>query len=1281
MAREMRTLYIANYVLFASLGAVQGILPHYYSSAQDGMLWVVSTLKNESHAMACRRAGALPISSDIDSQNIRITWNADKVAEVAKGLDCYNAEDWRPLQGCCTPGLWFNKESGQCFTHLYSTTFANYGWFDSDNFPVYSCSMPTNDTSGSISIDSAYYSSTTESVAIYGSGISSLSPYIELGNQFCSNSQVCGDICLSCQSNEDACSVGSICLDMWGNGHRCYPYCAGDEDTSCPCGSTCITVSVHSQDTSDARNIQICLPIEKGDQYYYDNDAACEAFSKVGSNGSPLESVTCKLPTISSILPYTVLKSKYSKVDMAAVEVTITSGQNNFGSTEYPLTELKTLLASCINDADCFDGDICTIEHCSQDEGKCIVVRQADCVSSSRAIQQQQTPYKYLMYTKNAPQKIADFEERMRCRNVSNSDCFVDWSQSTISSVDDYPSQTVALQFDFPYFGNVFSTVSLNPNGLLQLPPVLPCEDYTDSFKCIVYSTQSNVISLWASDWDFKSAENSSVSYAFSTLANGTTTARSAVHVLYANAVRWTQDTRKKNMSTFSASLYDDGSMVVRYHSVSNNKNADDVFGLQGNRLSSTLPTSNSLAVRYHSESIDASLVKDSTELTFCLANSIGCIVSSCVSANETIDIRWGGHSCDALSGNVSLWCAFGGGLAYTTPTFLTIDNSHKVPGILRCPVPEMPLADGTIFAVDIVFSVGINPSELTSNDGASLSSLGTVRGVYRNQYNEIAHASLMGRYYGRNDSADVTRPQCGCSPLPAFTDSVCDALLVCGGVNETKDCAGTAFGSAYYDSCGTCAGGTTRKIPSSGCSSPPPIEMLTMKLFTQVLVLVGVVFLASLTVSSMSYYIRMTLLRRGLVPGAERFAFDYEAELARIQNESLATAQPTAGRGLSSFECDALGEIKYNKVKSSDKDLAGDIEMGELAKLANKEGDHSVDIAPKTGKSVQLQLEDRAPGTEADPDSSMEPLPTECSICLVDFEIGEECRKLPEPCGHLFHKRCIDRWFQVSAQCPMCKRSIRQMLYGEDHSTGSESSQNTGSRSASGASANVVNVNLRQREIEHILDLLHGHSGRRHSHRRGFGLNNSSSSASSSANSSASDGNLLDTSTGSAGASQHADNSDGPADAESVTQLRRSIIMNLMANIGRGRRSSHRYNRVHSNDSSASSSRAHLGAGSSSSSSSSSNPMHPSIINLPGRAAASSSSLGGRLIRNSAGREADDQNEMSSVPLLSSSNDNLSNSSTSSTSSIEETGSVPAPAASDRSEYSRLASTAPDNI
>lgn len=47
------------------------------------------------------------------------------------------------------------------------------------------------------------------------------------------------------------------------------------------------------------------------------------------------------------------------------------------------------------------------------------------------------------------------------------------------------------------------------------------------------------------------------------------------------------------------------------------------------------------------------------------------------------------------------------------------------------------------------------------------------------------------------------------------------------------------------------------------------------------------------------------------------------------------------------------------------------------------------------------------------------------CAICMCDYENEEEYRVLP--CGHDYHKGCIDQWLKKKALCPLCRTWINQ--------------------------------------------------------------------------------------------------------------------------------------------------------------------------------------------------------------------------------------------------------------
>jgi len=46
------------------------------------------------------------------------------------------------------------------------------------------------------------------------------------------------------------------------------------------------------------------------------------------------------------------------------------------------------------------------------------------------------------------------------------------------------------------------------------------------------------------------------------------------------------------------------------------------------------------------------------------------------------------------------------------------------------------------------------------------------------------------------------------------------------------------------------------------------------------------------------------------------------------------------------------------------------------------------------------------------------------CPICIDNFKENEYFRELS--CKHVFHKKCIDRWFKKDhSDCPMCRTKI----------------------------------------------------------------------------------------------------------------------------------------------------------------------------------------------------------------------------------------------------------------
>jgi len=59
-------------------------------------------------------------------------------------------------------------------------------------------------------------------------------------------------------------------------------------------------------------------------------------------------------------------------------------------------------------------------------------------------------------------------------------------------------------------------------------------------------------------------------------------------------------------------------------------------------------------------------------------------------------------------------------------------------------------------------------------------------------------------------------------------------------------------------------------------------------------------------------------------------------------------------------------------------------------------------------------------------PDSSSVTQQT-CMICLNDFSIGDDCRRLP--CRHVFHGSCVDEWLRRCTDCPICKANVDRAI------------------------------------------------------------------------------------------------------------------------------------------------------------------------------------------------------------------------------------------------------------
>jgi hypothetical protein len=464
--------------------------------------------------------------------------------------------------------------------------------------------------------------------------------------------------------------------------------------------------------------------------------------------------------------------------------------------------------------------------------------------------------------------------------------------------------------------------------------------------------------------------------------------------------------------NTFSTSLYDDGSIRLRYHKLESTPHYGDSFGLWGSHVSQI----DARGAHYHMENISYDDLANETDIVYCPLSALACVVESCVYPGSQVSLQWNMSTCTALETGIQAVCVFGSGLG-ETPISTTDED-----GVVSCEVPtNSDVPDGSIITLDIEYRLIVGKADI-SEYTLKPTVLGShsVYGKTVGVGGEHANHQLMLRYHSSDTEA---RASCGCSPVARLSSKTCDSASVCGGINSTRDCFGTPFGTAYIDSCGTCAGGLTRVSPSSYCGLNiiDLAQISAVKFLTETILLITLVCCMSFLLSTMSYIVRAALARRGILRDHMDFnAADY------IPNNMNVLPRRVARTGLSRQEREALEEFTYSDLEWRTRQRSSHDAEEELV-------DSTVIVSGVTGVGVSRS---RSGSTISNEDlnaiDSLESTPPpECSICLMEFAEGDTCRILPHPCNHIFHSGCIDEWLKQALCCPMCKRNIREMIHG----------------------------------------------------------------------------------------------------------------------------------------------------------------------------------------------------------------------------------------------------------
>ncbi len=137
----------------------------------------------------------------------------------------------------------------------------------------------------------------------------------------------------------------------------------------------------------------------------------------------------------------------------------------------------------------------------------------------------------------------------------------------------------------------------------------------------------------------------------------------------------------------------------------------------------------------------------------------------------------------------------------------------------------------------------------------------------------------------------------------------------------------------------------------------------------------------------------------------------------AVAMNTPLTSSSSQTSKGLEKSVVESLPVVHFKDLKN--------LEMEKKNKQRNKKNKNKNFLSSDPLEALEMGLHDHGEeygGGDDDDDDGQQH--RECAVCLSDFEEEDDLRLLPG-CKHVFHKDCIDVWFQSHSTCPLCRASL----------------------------------------------------------------------------------------------------------------------------------------------------------------------------------------------------------------------------------------------------------------